>query len=281
MNKRSIKLIKPKLFIVKFLAVFGAFWLVIEPLGLFFPEELDFGLLGYTFLFTISLVAAFWLSLPKSIIFCSLSSPNSTITIKVGDIFKENGHLVIGMNDVFDTEVGEIIRQDSIQGQFLDRIYKGDRERLDKDIYNALKEVRDKAIQDPSKVRGKNQRYPIGTTITLGSEGHRYFLNAYGRMGSDLRVKATAYGISASLRSLWEEVRIKGHNYDVSIPVIASGLARTNLPRMFLIKMIIMSFIATSKENIITKNLNIIIYDKDIDDVDMNELEYFLRSTCF
>ena len=57
----------------------------------------------------------------------ALSSPNSVVEIKLGDLFDESGHLVIGANHVFDTELGEVIKPSSVQGQFLTRIYGDDR----------------------------------------------------------------------------------------------------------------------------------------------------------
>ncbi|MTJ17659.1 hypothetical protein FJR09_01265 [Dolichospermum sp. UHCC 0406] len=88
--------------------------------------------------------------------------------------------IVIGANDVFDTELGEIIKSSSVQGQFLKQIYKGKQDELDVDIETALQEYIGNRNLDPDKKRGKAWRYPIGTTITLGSYEKRYFLTAYG-----------------------------------------------------------------------------------------------------
>ncbi len=100
-------------------------------------------------------------------------------------------------------------------------------------------------------------------------------------MGNDLRVKSTADDIWHSLSSLWEQVRLIGHGLEVAIPVIGSDLARTNLPRMTLTKLIVISFIAASKKDFVTKNLTVVIYPKDLDSVDLYALEDFLDSTCF
>jgi hypothetical protein len=220
---------------VAFVSIFGFIWLFIEPGGLFLPEWFAWGWRGYLGLAGLSLVIALASNIPRRSLSRSLSSPDSTIEIKIGDLFDERDHLVIGSNDVFDTELGEVIRPSSVQGQFLTRIYNSDRARLDAEVEAALQPLHNHRMQEPAKIKGKSWRYPIGTTLVLGSLERRYFLTAYGSMGNDLRVKSTADYIWISLSKLWEQVRLKGHGLAIAIPVIGSDLARTNLPRMALI----------------------------------------------
>lgn len=188
---------------------------------------------------------------------------------------------MIGANDVFDTELGEVIKPLSVQGQFLKRVYHGDHRRLDAEIDAALEPLKADRKREPNKKKGKFWRYPLGTTLVLGSPDKRYFLNAYGYMSNDLRVKSTADDIWYSLSCLWEQVRLKGHGMEVAIPVIGSDLARTNLPRMTLTKLIIISFVAASKKDFVLKKLTVVIHPRDLESVDFYALEDFLKSACF
>ncbi|WP_420807074.1 macro domain-containing protein [Trichormus azollae] len=70
----------------------------------------------------------------------------------------------------------ELIRDSSVQGQFLKLVYRGKQDKLDLDIETALQEHIGNRNLDPDKKLGKPWRYPIGTTITLGSYEKRYFL---------------------------------------------------------------------------------------------------------
>lgn len=261
------------------MGMFGGIWLFIEPAGLFFPERVNWGWRGYVGLVCASMVVAIAKNIPRTSLSRSFSSPDYTIEIKVGNLFDQPEHLVIGLNDVFDTELGEIIKQSSVQGQFLDRIYSGDRARLDFEIDAALQPLQDKAQEDLDKKRGKRWRYPIGTTLVLGVEGRRFFLSAYGRMGNDLRVKSTVDYIWLSLTKLWQQVRLRGHGKGVSIPVIGSDLARTGLSRMALAKLIMLSFAIAAKEGFVANRLTIMIRPEDISSVDLAELQDFLYST--
>lgn len=266
---------------IAFAGYFGLMWLFIEPAGLFLPQWFNWGWTGYAWLVVASLVLAVVTNLPRVSISRSLHSPDCTIEIKVGDLFDQTENLVIGLNDVFDTEPGEIIKTTSVQGQFLSRIYGGERARLDADIEAALKPMKEQCRADLGKQRGKQFRYPIGTTIVLGIEGRRYFLCAYGHMRNDLSVKSSVDDIWRSLSSLWQQVRLRGHGRSISIPIIGSELARTNLPRMFLAKLIILSFLAASKEAFVAERMTLVVYSQDLDKVDLSLLEEFLESTRF
>ena len=264
-----------------FVSIFGLVWLFVEPGGLFLPEWLNWGWWGYFGLVFFSLLCAIVLNFPRRSVSRSLSSPDSIVEIKVGDLFDESGHLVIGTNDIFDTELGEIIDPLSVQGQFLTQIYLGDQKRLDADIDAALEDIKAIREKDTGKSKGKLWRYPIGTTLVLTSPDRRYFLNAYGYMSNDLRVKSTADDIWYSLSCLWEQVRLKGHGAGVAIPIIGTALARTNLPRMAMVKLIVISFIAASKKDFVSKKLTVVVYPKDLDSIDIYALEGFLDLTCF
>jgi len=264
-----------------FISNFGLLWLLIEPGALFFPEKLNFGWAGYLWLATLALGIAFIQRLPRISVCRALSSPDSEIEIKIGNLFNQAGHLVIGFNDVFDTELGEIIKPSSVQGQFLQKIYGSDRSRIDADIENALQPYNHLRTKETNKSLGKTWRYPIGTTIMLGSHDKRYFLTAYGCMSNDITVQSNADFVWQSLSKLWQEIRLKGHSIDVSIPIIGADLARTGLPRMALAKLIITSFIIASKEKFITRKLTVMIYPNDVESIDFYELEEFLISACF
>lgn len=273
--------IKLKRLGVTFASIFGLIWLFLEPAGLFLPEWLNWGWWGYVGLVSFSSLCAVALNRPRTSVSRSLSSPDSAIRIKIGDLFDEPGHLVIGANDVFDTELGELTKPSSVQGQFLTRVYHSDHRRLEAEIDAALEPLKADRKREPNKKKGKFWRYPLGTTLALGSPDKRYFLNAYGYMSNDLRVKSTADDIWYSLSCLWEQVRLKGHGMGVAMPVIGSDLARTNLPRMTLIKLIIISFIAASKKDFVSKDLTVVIHLKDVESVDLYALEDFLESACF
>lgn len=266
-------------------SVFGVLWLIIEPL--FLLTDFTLGWDGYCFLIGASILTAIATEiaqLSRRKVSQKLASSDTHIEIKVGDLFEETGNLVIGTNDVFDTELGDLIRRESVQGQFQEKVYRGDREKLDTDVTNALEEIRGKLAtsvsEDKDKKIGKKVRYPIGTVVTLSDHNKKYFLLAYAHMDTNGNAKSSGDTLWQSLNHLWTEVRQKGASDPVAISVIGSRLARTDLKRDFLIKLIILSFIASTKQGYISSCLTVIVHHKDFEQVNFYELEQFLKSVC-
>lgn len=261
--------------------IFGGVWLLLEPAGVFFPDSFDLGWIGYGGLATAAFAGALVYRWPHRTVSGHLSSPDTTIEVTVGDLFDQQCHLIIGSNDVFDTEPGDIIEPRSVQGQFLTRIYQGDLARLDVDIAAALAPYDDKKQADPNKARGKQLRYPIGTTIVLGDSKRRFFLTAYGKMGSNLVCESDTDCIWLALSNAWKAVGERGHLQPVAIPIVGSELARIGLPRMIFIRMIIISFIVASKQRPVSKRLTIVVHPSDLDKVNLHDINDFLQAACF
>lgn len=265
--------------IKKFLSVFGAITVILGPVVIYFPEFVPASLEGMLSHILIALGIAFIWAVPKSTYSVHLPSTNNcTITIKVDDLFHSKGHLVIGINDTFDTEIGELIKQKSVQGQFLSKVYHGDIQRLDRDIEEQLIKKKLQPTIDTSKNKGKNKRYPIGTTLSLGNGTERYFLSAYSYMGNDLKAKSSINDLWISLREIWNEVRLKGQGTKVSMPIVGSELARISADRSLLVKLIALSYVLNSKEEVICEELEIIIRKQDLKYINLIDIQNSLSS---
>jgi hypothetical protein len=267
-----------KKLVSSFFQAFGALALLLSVFEIFFPNKLNIGYPGLAIFSGLSFLWAIVTVIPRRNIARQLSVPETKITIKIGDLFKEDAHLVIGMSDVFDTEKGDIIKPTSIQGQFLTTIYNNDRARLDNDLDNALRGISGK--QDKQKSSGKNIRYPIGTVATLTMGTKKYFCSAYSHMGSNLKAQSDIKKLSTSLELLWDEIRLKGQGEKVAMAVIGSDLARVGhtASHSNLIKLIVSSFILASREGMITQELAIIIHPSKLERVNMMELNEFLQN---
>ena len=118
-----------------FLAVFGGLWLTLEPAGLFFLDAFEWGWSGYLGLVAVSIASAVYLARPRDAVTRSLPPTDVTVAIRVGDVLAENGNVVVGANDTFDTQFeDEVISRSSVEGQLLERMFEGDRSELDRQI---------------------------------------------------------------------------------------------------------------------------------------------------
>lgn len=199
----------------------------------------------------------------------------------VGDLFDQDGHLVIGMSDTFDTETPNIIKSLSIQGQLLTREYRGDRVKLDSDLGVALGEM-DVVTEEAetAKPQGKRKRYAMGSVAVLGTVNRHYFCVAYSHMSNANVAQSSVSNLWLSLSNLWQAVREKGQREVVSIPIVGSDLARLSnqLSRADLVRLILLSFLTASREHVVTSHLRIVIHPKDAERLDLREFADFLAA---
>ncbi|MEU7921946.1 macro domain-containing protein [Micromonospora zamorensis] len=225
-------------------------------------------------------VARAW---PPSPVRRRLKHPDCSVEIIAGDLFDQTeAHLVIGFTDVFDTDTTDdrIIRHDSVQGQFLSRVYDDDLARLDAELEVALASVHPVGmVSRQAKPLGKRARYPLGTVAVLGVPRRLFLCVAYSVMSPDLVAQSGPDELWRGLSRLWSAVHRRGQRGRLAMPVVGTGLARIDtLQRQTLIKMILLSFVAASRQRVVTRELTIVVPPKEFAELDRLELQDFLNS---
>lgn len=119
----------------------------------------------------------------------------------------------------------------------------------------------------------------MGTVAVLGAPNRHYFCVAYTKMQNNLIAQSDVDLLWRSLSEVWESVYLRGQQKAVSIPIVGSELARINcLDRESLLRMILLSFVARSRQGIFCKELRIVVHPKDFDQLNMLEVAAFLRT---
>lgn len=257
----------------RFLAVFGALWLLLEPAALLRPEDFQWGWAGYAALALISFLASLAWAWPRRSITKRIALSDTKITIQVSDLLDQSGNIIIGATDVFDTELGDVISPRSIQGQFQTRFFPHTAE-LEQELQGELSGIQNKV--DSSKERGKNVRYPIGTVAVVSKNGSRYYLVAYSRMAANLKAKSDVCKLTASLERTWDTVRVRGQREPVHMAVVGSDLSRTGLSKSLLIQLVILSFLDEERQENLTSHLYVHVHENDYEDIDFVLLEDWL-----
>lgn len=234
---------------------------------------------------TLTLVGCFaWAisqAYPRSWAEREFSTPDTTVRVEVGDLFEQDTHLVVGFTDTFDTSVADdrIISGAAVQGQLLHRRYSDDQRRLDQELAVALRRATPVATEPPGSKAGKRTRYPIGTVAVVGRPGQQIFAVAYSRLGNDLVPRSSVDDMWVSLNRLWDAVYERAERRPLTMPIIGSGLARIDqLDRESLLKLILISFLARSRQTPICRELRIIVHPDDLHSVDLLEVRAFLRA---
>ncbi|SDT15899.1 macro domain-containing protein [Actinoplanes derwentensis] len=210
-----------------------------------------------------------------------LHRPEVTVTFRVGDLFDEDAHLVVGFTDTFDTSVtgDRIINSASVQGQLLTRLFDGDQRRLDRELAQALaRHTPTGSERRDAKRLGKLVRYPLGTVAVLGAPDRHVFATAYSRMGNDLVPQSGVDDLWRSLSALWDAVYERGQRAPLAMPVVGSGAARIDqLSPQSLLKLVLISFVARSRQSLICRELRIVVHPGDLGAIDLPEIRRFLK----
>ena len=142
--KYYIKNIHRKL-VPSILSSFGSLWLIVESGSFFFGEKslLINNIKEHWYLFLLlGLIIAIALTKSKFTFGGKLNNRDISIEITIGDIFKQEGSLIISSNTTFDTHISkELISEKSIQGQFTKIFYYGNEVQLDNDISFGLQNI--------------------------------------------------------------------------------------------------------------------------------------------
>jgi hypothetical protein len=264
-------------FVINAFAFLGVISSSIQLLLLFYPE-LDFfkGGLPFTIFTVASLLFGGYRAWPRPIE-QSFSSPKTVIRIFKGDLLEENCHIVIGVNDTFDTQTPRIIAPKSVQGQVLSKFFGDDTQELDECIDRAL--VGKPKVGEILKP-GKTTRYGVGAVAPI-KRGSRYlFLSAYTEMNEKNEARGTVDGVWKSLLALWQEISVYGNGEAVAVPVIGGGQARLSniLPAQDSIRLIALSFMFASRKERICEELRIVVHPAEFEKLDRMELQSFLSS---
>jgi hypothetical protein len=237
-----------------------------------------------TFAATVAFCAAwgFLRAFPRFALRHRMASADITLRIVVGDLFAQETHIAVGFSDTFDTATGgdRVIHSFSVQGQLLHRVYGDDQQRLDRELSAALSGVKPVMKESRAdKPHGKLTRYQIGTVAVLGEPRQHVFAVAYGRMGNDTTVRAPVEDLWYCFSQLWETICRKGQRGPVSVPLMGSGLARVDsLDHENLLRLMLLSFAAYSRIELVCHELRIIIRPEDIARIDLIRLREFLST---
>ncbi len=205
------------------------------------------------------------------------SAPKTKIRIIKGNLLDQDGHLVVGVCDTFDTETPNIISRGSLLGQALDKLYGGDAKELDRLLVQALtgKNPVGQIVKD-----GKNEKYEIGTVAVVRHDPRLIFFLAYCEMNERNEAFGTVDSVWKGLFSLWDAQSARGNHSPISIPVIGGGQARMSsiLPAQDSIRLIALSFMFASRKHKVSDELRIVVQPADYDRLDRMELQSFLSS---
>lgn len=198
------------------------------------------------------------------------------LTIQEANIFEQNGIIVIGVNEYFDTHVGDgIVSEKTLHGIFITKYYKDHLTDLDRGISESLQKQSIKPLQSDCHRRhnsGKTDKYDLGTCAMVYDGGKKYVLVALTHFDENDRANMTRAELNHVLGELMSFLDKNAEAQEVHMPILGTGLARLNRSsnRILNFTIDVLDFIHTSQ---ILGGLYIDILSLKSANIDLNKIE--------
>ncbi|MEN8625507.1 macro domain-containing protein [Psychrobacter proteolyticus] len=202
---------------------------------------------------------------------------STSVEIKEGDLFEQEGLIAIGFNEYFDTVVDDkIISKKSLNGIFIDTylIHTGKEvDELDVLIENGV-ENEHKAKGKKRKAEGKLQRYKLGAIYLLDD---RYILTAFTKFNDRNEARLTMSEYLEFLVNFWDNVNSIYAQRSVSVPIFGGGITRFKEHKTIsdeeLLKIMLWTFKISEMRFKHPARLTIIIHPEKIKAINLNDIK--------
>lgn len=199
----------------------------------------------------------------------------TTVVIKSGDIFKEDGLKAIAFNEYFDTRVDDkIIAKKSLNGQFILN-HIDDVDKLNSDI-ESDDDLKNSIIgKEVKRKQGKTTKYKLGSSILIDDE---YILTAFSRFNKNNQAELTIQEYVNFLLTFWNEINRLYAQRSVTVPVFGAGITRfkngfEDIDINELLCIMIWTFKISKIKFAYPAKLTIIVHDDLLSQVNLYELK--------
>lgn len=200
----------------------------------------------------------------------NLSIEGTTVTVKAGDIFEEEGLKAIAFNEYFDTVVNNVlISERSLNGILLTSKLNGTIEELDEEIERYPFEEEEIVQKEVPRVVGKTVKYRLGTIFVKDD----FILTAMSKFDSSNRAYLTMPEYLEFLIRFWDRVNKVYAQRTVVTPIFGSGITRIlghrNISDEDLLKIMLWTFRISEMRFKYPAKLTIVVHDSKIDQVNL------------
>lgn len=214
----------------------------------------------------VALVYSFVMFFRRRSITINLSGCNKKIDIKFGDIFSCEGIRVIGVNNFFDTLVdGYVVSENSLHGQLIKKMNDNG-----KKIDEAVKKIQNVEPEKTKRPKGKQNKFPIGTTVSVSDGKDEYLLVALSDTDNeDYKAHATIDDIMLSTGNALVKADAIAQAGGIFFPLWGTKLSRSGLNHAQALCIMLISLEQEIRKSEIAGKISIVIYKGDFDKVDL------------
>ena len=170
-----------------------------------------------------------------------LSAGLVPVNIQPGDLLEFQGHLVVGVNELFDSQIGNRVSPESLHGQVIREVFNKDADAFASAVANDLAR---REIPGAEWCAGENLRYPFGTTAVVPNGPYKVFLVALAHTDTkegSWKASADVHDLWNSMDGLWQAVRDWSNGGPIAIPLLGDGQSQVPVSKQHLLQIILES----------------------------------------
>ncbi|MDM1252127.1 hypothetical protein HXZ77_13520 [Acinetobacter johnsonii] len=268
--KISNRKLREKFFLkISLFSAFATLLLAFVPI----PSGIQ-GVLGVIFLVFLVILYIYDWNKANKLKSIEIDIEGTTVCIKAGDIFEEDGLKAIAFNEYFDTLVdNKVINEVSLNGIFLKEKLDIEISELDQEINNYSFEDNEILEKNTDRLVGKKQKFKIGTIFVHNN----YILTAFSKFDSSNRANLTMPEYLGFLITFWDKVNIVYGQRSVSVPIFGSGITRIKEHRRIsdedLLKIMIWTFRISEMRFKHPAELTIVIHPEKMDKINLLDIQ--------
>jgi len=268
--KISNRKLREKFFLkISLFSAFATLLLAFGPI----PSDIQ-GVLGVIFLVFLVILYIYDWNKANKLNSIEIDIEGTTVCIKAGDIFEQDGLKAIAFNEYFDTLVdNKIINEVSLNGIFLKEKLDIEISELDQEINNYSFEDNEILEKNTDRLVGKKQKFKIGTIFVHNN----YILTAFSKFDSSNRANLTMPEYLGFLITFWDKVNIVYGQRSVSVPIFGSGITRIKEHRRIsdedLLKIMIWTFRISEMRFKHPAKLTIVIHPEKMDKINLLDIQ--------
>ena len=237
------------------------------------PDDCElYSLIGFALaLFIIYLVTWWHANNLKEVV---IKIDGTTVTVKSGDIFNEEGLKAIAFNEYFDTVVDNtLINERSLNGVFLSSKLNGTIPKLDAEIESHQFEEGEILQKEVPRTAGKTVKFRLGTIFVKDD----FLLTAMSKFDSRNLANLTMPEYLEFLINFWDGVNKVYAQRSVATPIFGSGITRIrghrNISDEDLLKIMLWTFRISEMRFKYPAKLTIVVHASKIDQVNLIDLK--------
>ena len=255
--------------IAKFFGAIGVLYTLVDIADAFKVYTKDkYSSFGLLFLIIPAVLFVLFTRRPVSRVSYKVPKKDYTFEVKIGDLFKEPGEIVISSNTTFDTDMSQgLIASNSLQGQVATQFFNAQTAEIDRQIEVSL--AREEFIVNDERP-GKKRQYPLGTVARVSAYGRNFYFVAMSHMNTDGTAYSDVRMMDEALEKLWANMARKAEMNDIVMPLMGTGRGRVPMPRKKVIERIAQSFADASQDKTFSNKLTIMVRPEDATKFSLN-----------